>query len=67
MATALWWTQRGYGVSDTGRAAAARLETVAWRGREVRVPPLDMQLQVSENRGLTERVETIRRFMRDQG
>jgi hypothetical protein len=55
-----------YGVSDTGRAAAAQLETVAWRGRKVRVPPLNMQLQVSENRGLMERVETIRRFMHDQ-
>jgi hypothetical protein len=56
-----------YGVSDCGRVAASRLETVLWRGHEIRVPPLDLQLQVSQGRGLTDRVEVIQRFLRDQG
>jgi hypothetical protein len=49
--------------SDVGPAAEARLERVCWRGWEVLVPPLDLQLSVSESRGLTERVELIRRAM----
>jgi hypothetical protein len=56
-----------YGVSDCGPMAARRLETVVWHGAAVRVPPLDLQLQVSVGRGLTGRVEMIRRFVRNQG
>lgn len=56
-----------YGVSDAGPTAASRLETVIWHGKEIRLPPLDLQLQVSERRGLTERVEMIRRFVSNQG
>ncbi len=37
--------------SDYGPTAAGRLETVVWRGHELRVPPLDLQLAVSERRG----------------
>ncbi len=50
--------------SDFGLIAAKRLELVEWRGRDVLVPPLDLQLAVSERRGLTDRAETIREFMR---
>jgi hypothetical protein len=50
-------------VSDFGPAAERRLETVIWRGREIRVPPLDLQIQVSERRGLSERVEMIRSLL----
>jgi hypothetical protein len=46
--------------SDFGRVAASRLETVEWRGRRVRVPPLDLQLRVSERRGLVDRAQAIR-------
>lgn len=46
--------------SDFGPAAAAGLETVAWRGHELRVPPLELQLRVSERRGLHERGRLIR-------
>ncbi len=49
--------------SDFGPTAARRLEVVVWRGREIRVPPLDLQLQVSERRGLTARAAMIRRFL----
>jgi hypothetical protein len=46
--------------SDVGRTAAGRLETIEWRGHELRVPPLDLQLHVAERRGLDERAELIR-------
>lgn len=46
--------------SDFGLAAAERLETVEWRGHAIRVPPLDLQLQVSLRRGLSQRAEQIR-------
>jgi hypothetical protein len=55
-----------HGVSDAGPTAARRLETVIWHGKEVRLPPLDLQLDVSERRGLTERVEMIQRLVSNQ-
>jgi hypothetical protein len=51
-------------VSDFGPTAASRLEVVNWHGKEIRVPPLDLQLQVSERRGLTGRAEKIRRMLK---
>jgi hypothetical protein len=50
-------------VSDFGPTAAKRLEVVNWRGKEIRVPPLDLQLEVSKRRGLTERAEKTSRFL----
>ena len=50
-------------VSDFGPIAADRLETVTWRGHTLRVPPLDLQLQVSERRGMADRVTEIKRVM----
>jgi hypothetical protein len=46
--------------SDFGLLAAASLETVAWRGHVVRVPPLALQLAVSERRNLHDRAARIR-------
>ncbi|MGX6606536.1 hypothetical protein ACWKSP_31100 [Micromonosporaceae bacterium Da 78-11] len=46
-------------VTDFGPVAAARLETVRWRDRPVRVPPMDLQRTVSARRGLTDRVRLI--------
>lgn len=46
--------------ADFGPTALARSETIDWRGYPLRVPPLDLQLAVSERRGLTERAERIR-------
>jgi hypothetical protein len=50
--------------SDFGPAAASRLESVMWRGHELRVPPLQLQLEVSERRGLHERARLIREALR---
>jgi hypothetical protein len=46
--------------TDFGLVAAASLEPVAWRGHVVRVPPLELQLAVSERRGLDDRAARIR-------
>ncbi len=48
-------------VNDFGPIAASHKETVNWHGYEIQVPPLDLQLLVSERRGLTHRVEEIKR------
>jgi hypothetical protein len=47
------------GEADFGPAAAARLERIEWRGRELRVPPLDLQLANARERGLADRVAAI--------
>ena len=46
--------------NDYGPAAAARLETVRWRDHDLALAPLDLQLAVTERRGLTERAAAIR-------
>lgn len=50
-------------VSDFGPIAASRRDTIIWHGYEIQVPPLDLQLLVSERRGLTRRVEEIKRVL----
>lgn len=47
-------------ISDFGPTAASRREAINWHGYTLYVPPLDLQLRVSEERGLTERAEKIR-------
>jgi hypothetical protein len=54
------------GAGDFGPAAEERLESVAWRGRAIRVPPLDLQLASARGRGLVERVAAIERLERRQ-
>ena len=49
--------------TDFGLVAAAALEEVAWRGHVIRVPPLALQLDVSERRGLNERAREIRALL----
>jgi hypothetical protein len=49
--------------SEQEPAAGAQLEIIPWRGRRVPVPRLEIQLAVAERRGLTERIELIRRAM----
>jgi hypothetical protein len=49
---------------EQGPYALAHLEQVAWRGGQVAVPPLELQLSVAERRGLTERATKIRPLMR---
>ena len=48
---------------EQGPAAAARLERVRWRGHDVPVTPLDLQLAVNRRRGLTDRVQKIHAYM----
>lgn len=50
-------------ISDFGPLAASRRETITWHGYEIQVPPLDLQLMVSERRGLVNRVEQIKGAM----
>jgi hypothetical protein len=45
--------------SDFGPAAAARLSEVQWEGKTIRVPPLNLQRDVSARRGLDDRVAMI--------
>lgn len=51
------------GPVEFGPTAKNRLEVVQWNGTEIRVPPLDIQLAICEQRELTERSEKIRHFM----
>jgi hypothetical protein len=46
-----------------GPDAARRRERIAWRGRDMLVSPVDVQLAVSELRGLTDQADAIRRFL----
>ena len=55
------------GPNDFGPAAAARLETVCWRGYRLRVPPLDLLAQVNEARGRLERAAIARSAMTRSG
>ncbi len=49
---------------EQGPFVVDELETVRWRGHEVRVPRLLVQLRVCEERGLTERAALIRSALR---
>jgi hypothetical protein len=53
--------------SEQGVFVEPDLETVAWRGHLIRVPPLAAQLRSCEQRGLTERAELVRRALRTAG
>ncbi len=46
--------------TDFGPKTYARLDTVQWHGYAIRVPPLDLQLAVCEQRGLAARAALIR-------
>jgi len=48
--------------TDFGLVAAAALTEVRWEGLTIRVPPLELQREVSVRRGLTERVRAIDAF-----
>lgn len=53
-------TADAHGVTEFGPAAADSLETIHWQGYTLRVPPLAIQLQVNERRGMVDRVEKIK-------
>ncbi|MDQ1327658.1 MAG: hypothetical protein QG641_941 [Candidatus Poribacteria bacterium] len=50
-------------VTDFGPIAGSHLEVIDWHDKKIHVPPLELQLKVTERRGLTERAEKIRHFM----
>jgi hypothetical protein len=49
--------------NEYGPAAAARLDRVRWLDHDLLVAPLDVQLAVTEQRGLAARAEEIRDFL----
>jgi hypothetical protein len=49
--------------SDCGPYALANLETVNWHGYDIRVPPLELQIDINKRRGRTERAEKISAFL----
>lgn len=51
------------GMVDYGLTALERSEIVDWQGAAIRVPPLELQLLVSERRGLTQRADLIRTYL----
>ena len=53
-------------VSGFGPTATKMLEVVKWSGAKIRVPPVELQLQVSERRGLNERVKKIKLYQQGQ-
>ncbi len=53
------------GVSDFGPTARARSELVTWRGHQIRVPPVDLQLAITRQRGLSHRVAQIEAWQRE--
>lgn len=52
-----------HGVTEFGPVAAGSLETIHWRGYDLRVPPLAIQLAVNERRGLDDRVQKIKQVL----
>lgn len=53
-------------ISDFGPTAESRLDTVVYQGREIRVPPLDLQLEVNKRRGLNDRINMIERALESE-
>ncbi|MBP7461665.1 MAG: hypothetical protein KBA26_10290 [Candidatus Delongbacteria bacterium] len=51
---------------DCGPYAQDYLETVEWNGYRIKVPPLDLQLNVNRRRGRHDRVRLIESFMADR-
>jgi hypothetical protein len=49
--------------NDYGPEAESRLETVRWHDHDLQLAPLDLQLAVTESRGLTERAAAIRDYL----
>lgn len=54
-------------VTDFGPVAESRRELVVWHGKEILVPPLDLQLEVTKRRGLYERAQHIEEFLQRVG
>jgi hypothetical protein len=57
----LEWLGNEPGASGVWSLSSVQFETVEWRGRPLRVPPLAVCLRIEEARGRMDRVEAIRR------
>jgi len=53
----------GQGPVDFGPYARERVELVTWRGHEILVPPIELQIAPNEARGRSERVDLIRQYL----
>ena len=51
---------------DFGPYAMRNLEDVNWKGHTVRVPPLELQMQVNKRRGRDDRVAAIEKYLQNQ-
>lgn len=49
---------------DCGPAAKKRLENITWEGHNIKVPPIEFQLNANKRRGRLERVNLIEDYMR---
>jgi len=47
------------GPNEFGPATGARLDEISWRGRRLRIPPVDVQIHVARQRGLEDRVAAL--------
>jgi hypothetical protein len=54
----------GNGLSDYGPYAQAHVEPIQWHGREILVPPIELQIAPNEMRGRHERVALIREYVK---
>lgn len=48
---------------DCGPFAKANLEELNWKGLTIRVPPLQLSLNINKNRGRSDRVEKITEYL----
>jgi hypothetical protein len=53
----------GQGPVDFGPYARARVEPVTWRGHEILVPPIELQIAPNQARGRSERVALISEYL----
>jgi hypothetical protein len=48
---------------DCGPYAKQNLETINWNGYEIKIPPLELQINVNRRRGRMDRVKLIEEFI----
>lgn len=48
---------------DFGIYAMNNLEEVKWKGRKIKIPPLELQIEVNRRRGRNDRVEAIEKYI----
>jgi hypothetical protein len=51
---------------DCGPYAKSKLETIVWNGYEVKIPPIELQLNVNQRRQRLERVRLIEEYIKSR-